>query len=373
MDYFRRIIRPNVLSLSAYSAESAPVPEGAAKISANENGFGASPAVLAAIKSAAEEANGPLASISRYPDSSCSALREALSRRHGLPPEWFLAGNGLDDVINLLALAVIDSQTEVIAPSMTFGVYASAVEMMGGRLVTIPMREDFSIDTEAIARAAGSRTAIIFLCNPNNPTGRATTRAELETLLDCLDSLPAQPLLVVDQAYEDFADSDFPDATHYMDGRRYVAVLRTFSKIRGLAGLRVGYAAAHPDLLSYLYRVRQPYTVNALAQVAAITAMEDESARAFEQAARAEILRERGKLELFLRERNAAYIPSQANFVFAFYDKTPDELRALASRLAEEKILTRTLIHRRAPSGLRFSIGTPEENDRLMRALEALC
>lgn len=374
MDYFQRMIRSEILMLSPYTMETSPAPEGAAKLSANENGFGTPPAVVNALAEVLGGTNGSARAISRYPDSSCSALREALSRKHGLPADWFLVGNGLDDVINILALAVIDKEDEVVVPAATFGVYAAVAGMMGARLVTIPMRDDLSIDTEAIARAVNNRTSVVFLCNPNNPTGSLTSRGELEALLTYLDSLPVQPLLVIDQAYEDFAgdETDYPDGNRYMDGRRYVVVLRTFSKVRGLAGLRVGYAAAHPDFLSYLYRVRQPYTVNALAQAAALASLEEESARDFARSARGAILQERAKLEAFLRERKVTHINSQGNFVFAFYDKTPEELRALSKRLAGEKILARTLIHDKAPSGLRFSIGTPEENARLIEALDVV-
>lgn len=374
MDYFQRMIRSEVLTLSPYTLETQPEPKGAARLSANENGFGTPPAVMDALVSALGETDAAARAISRYPDSTCSALREALSRKHGLPADWFLTGNGLDDVINVLALAVLDKEDEVIVPAATFGVYAAVTGMMGARLVTVPMRDDLSIDTEAIAKAVNNRTSLIFLCNPNNPTGSSTSRGELEALLGFLDSLPTQPLLVIDQAYEDFADdeTDFPEGTGYIHGRRYIVVLRTFSKIRGLAGLRVGYAAAHPGLLSYLYRVRQPYTVNAFAQVAALASLEEESAREFARAARGAILRERARLEAFLGERSVAYVPSQGNFVFAFFDKTPDELRSLSKNLAGEKILTRTLIHDKAPSGLRFSIGTPEENARLIEALCAI-
>lgn len=374
MNYFKRLIRTSVLTLEEYAPGATPEIEGAAKISANENGFGMAPAVREAIERVLAETPGSLKALSRYPDISCTALREALSRRHGLPADWFLVGNGLDDVINLFALAILDPEDEVVVPAATFQVYAGATEMMGARLVTIPMRDDLSIDTKAIAEAVTNRTAMIFLCNPNNPTGTTASREEFKALLEHLDSLPTQPLLVVDQAYADFVeeDVDFPDATRYLEGRRYIAVLRTFSKISGMAGLRVGYAIAHPDLFSYLYRVRQPYTVNGLAQAAALAAATDESALDFEKDARAKILEGRAKLEAFLGERKIPFVPSQGNFVFALHDRSPKELRALSKKLMEEKILVRTLIHDEAPSGLRFSIGTPEENERLIEALDTV-
>ncbi len=372
MNYFKRLIRTSVLTLEEYAPGPTPAIPGAAKLSANENGFGMAPAVREAIERALSEPPGSLKALSRYPDLSCSALREALSRKHGLPADWFLVGNGLDDVINLFALAVLDPEDEAVAPAMTFQVYAGATEMMGARLVAVPMRDDLSIDTEAVAEAVTNRTAMVFLCNPNNPTGTTASREEFDALLRYLDSLPTQPLLIVDQAYADFVEEgvDFPEATRYLEGRRYIVVLHTFSKACGMAGLRVGYAIAHPDLLSYLYRVRQPYTVNALAQAAALAAVEDESALDFEKSARAETLKGRAKLEAFLGERKIPFVPSQGNFVFAFHGRSPKELLALSKKLAEEKILVRTLSHDDAPSGLRFSIGTPEENERLIAALD---
>lgn len=374
MNYFKRLIRTSVLTLEEYAPGPTSDLEGVMKISSNENGFGTAPAVREALVQAIAGTGGSADALSRYPDSSGSALREALSRKHGLPPDWFLIGNGLDDVINILALAVLDPEDEVVVPAATFVVYAATAEMAGARIVTIPMKEDLSIDTEAIAKAVNGRTTMIFLCNPNNPTGTTTGRQAFEALLEHLDSLPTQPLLVVDQAYADFVDdnADYPEATRYLESRRYIVVLHTFSKICGMAGLRIGYAIAHPGLLSYLYRVRQPYTANSLAQTAALASLETESAREFERSARRDIIEGRSKLETFLRERKVAYVPSQGNFVFAFHDKTPRELRALAKKLADEKILVRTLIHKEAPSGLRFSIGTPAENERLIAALAAI-
>lgn len=374
MDYFKRLIRASVITMEKYEPTRASVLQDAVKISSNENGFGAAPAVREAIERAVWGGRGAADALSRYPDSSCAALREALSRKHGLPKDWFLVGNGLDDVINILGLAVLEPGDEVIIPAATFQVYAGIAEMMGARLVTIPMRGDLSIDAGAIARAANDRTAMIFLCNPNNPTGTTTGREDFEALLARLDSLPAQPLLIADQAYADFVDdgADYPDAAHYLESRRYIVVLRTFSKICGMAGLRVGYAIANPGLLSYLYRVRQPYAVNSLAQAAALASLETESARDFERDARRSILDGRARLEAFLREQGVAYIPSQGNFVFAFCGKTPEELSSIASALARDNILARTLIHREAPSGLRFSIGTPDENERLTASLDAI-
>ena len=374
MNYFERLIRTSVLTLEEYAPGAACDLEGVMKISSNENAFGTAPAVREALEGVIAGTGGSSDALSRYPDSSCTALREALSRKYGLPADWFLVGNGLDDVINILALAVLDPEDEVVVPAATFVVYAGTAEMMSARLVRIPMKDDLSIDTEAVAKAVNDRTAMIFLCNPNNPTGTTTGRQEFEALLEHLDSLPTQPLLIVDQAYADFVDdeADYPEATRYLESRRYVVILRTFSKISGMAGLRVGYAIAHPDFLSYLYRVRQPYTVNSLAQVAALASLEAASAREFEKNARRDILEGRSKLEAFLRERKIAYVPSQGNFVFAFYDKTAKELRAIAKKLADGKILVRTLIHKEAPSGLRFSIGTPEENERLIAALDVI-
>ncbi|MDR3331061.1 MAG: aminotransferase class I/II-fold pyridoxal phosphate-dependent enzyme [Synergistaceae bacterium] len=367
--YFKRLTRSQVLLLEEYSAGPSQAGEGFIKISANENDFGVAPSVLEAVS-----ARLAVPGLNRYPDSDCAALREALSRNLRTPPDWFLVGNGLDDVIQILAMTFISHEDEVIIPAMSFGVYESVIRLLGAMPVMVPMRPDLSIDVAAMAGAVTSRTKMVILCNPNNPTGTIVGTQEFDELVEGLAHMPLSPLLVVDQAYVDYVapGEDYPDVMKYARNYRNIVALRTFSKISGMAGFRVGYAIARPGLLSYMYRVRQPYTVNSLAQAAAVADVSDESAAKFKKRTMASVAKNRERLEGFLGEEGIPFVRSQANFVFAFYDRPYEDLKYLSSLLAEKKILVRTLRHENAPCGIRFSIGTDGENDLLIDALSDL-
>ncbi|MDR1514987.1 MAG: aminotransferase class I/II-fold pyridoxal phosphate-dependent enzyme [Synergistaceae bacterium] len=365
--YFKRLLRTNVLALEGYSPGPPPESEDTVFLGANENCFGTPPAVLRTLRSFLAGKTD----VHRYPDVTCSRLRDALSQKHRLPPGYFIVGNGLDDIINTLALTFLEAGDEVIVPAAAFVVYSSSARMMGAVPVFIPMKSDLSIDTDAIADAVTSRTKMIFLCSPNNPTGTVIRRREFDVLLEKLSLMPNRPLLMVDHAYADFIDpaQDHADAMDYVSNYNHIGVLRTFSKISGLAGLRAGYMAAHPNLISYMYRVRPPYTVNTLAQAAALTDAADPSVGLFKEKTRVKISETRGKLENFLRRNGIPYVPSQANFVFAFYGMPYSELLDISQELRRKGILVRTLKHDLAPCGLRFTIGTPVENKKLISAL----
>ena len=367
--YFDRLVRINIATLNGYSPGSFVDSESAVRISANENNFGTPKAVIDALSEHIRSGG-----LNRYPDSDCAELREALSDKYGFPADWFMVGNGLDDIINLFALTFLEPDDEVIVPAMTFGVYSSTALMMNAAVVPIDMKSDYTIDTAAIIEAVTSRTKMIFLCTPNNPTGDSVNSADFDRLLTELDLLPVQPILVVDQAYFDYvcSDDDCADAINYLSDHKYIAVLRTFSKMSALAGLRVGYAIAHPQMLSHIYRVRQPYTVNSLAQAAAIADIRDSSVAEFKERVRKSVCESRMELENFFSENGVAFIPSHANFVFAFFDLRHDRIVALARGLADEGIYVRLLKHDNAPGGIRFSIGTPEENKRLIEVLKGM-
>ncbi len=368
--YYRRFVRSQVLALEEYlPGESGLDPE-QIKLSANESDFGVAPAVYKALK-AGLASNFP---VNRYPDSSCSALREALSHEFGLPADWFIAGNGLDDIITMLALTFLNPDDDVVLPAMSFSVYESVTRMQGATPKAIPMKADLSIDVEAMSEAVDSRTKMLFLCNPNNPTGTIVRTREFNDLVERLSTLPQAPLLIVDQAYIDYLDphEDYLNAINYVKDHHNVVVLRTFSKISALAGLRVGYAIAHPDLLSYIYRVRQPYTVNALAQLAALTDVRDPSVRAFKDKVKRSVRSSRKKLEKCLADEGIPYVPSYANFVFAMHNLPYEKLGRMAARFEEKGVLVRKLHYEKAPAGLRLSIGTPKENARLIEVIREL-
>jgi histidinol-phosphate aminotransferase len=371
--YFRRLVRSEVLSLEEYSAGPAPSSEGSVRISANENGFGPAPAVRDAVSNYLAGKS----ELYRYPDSSCGALREELSKKHGLPPEWFLVGNGLDDVISIIGMTFLNPGDEVLLPALSFVMYESAARLPGAAPVMIPMKPDMSIDVAAMASSVTSATKMIMLCSPNNPTGTIVRTGEFVGLLDVLSEMPAQPLLVVDQAYADFvgSDEDYPNVIGRIENYNNIMVLRTFSKMSAIAGLRIGYAVAHPALLSYMNRVRLPYTVNSLAQVAALADIREESAAEHRSAVKRSIAANREKLEKLFEEEGVSFVRSYANFVFALYDLEMDDLTRLSGEMVGEGILARTLRYGGANSrraGIRFSIGTDEENERLIKTLRTI-
>lgn len=370
-EYCRGLVRPDVLRLEGYVPGSAPASAGIVRISANENGFGTPPAILDALKRYVDDG----AALNRYPDGSCRELRRALSGKFALPEDWFVVGNGLDDVINILALTYLAPGDEVVVPAMTFVVYAGAARAMGATPVVVPMARDLSIDLDAVGGAVTERTKMVVVCNPNNPTGTVVKKGAFDRLLGALASLPRAPLFVLDQAYVDYMpaeDEDAIDVKAVLLAHGNVVALRTFSKMSGLAGLRVGYAIARPEVISHMYRVRPPYTVNALAQLAALVDVTDRSVQAFKAEVSSGVAEERRKLEAFFAASGVRYVPSRANFVFAFFDRPYEDLKDLSEALEERGILVRLLVHEAGPCGLRFSIGTPGENERLIEALKTL-
>lgn len=327
------------------------------RLCANESSDAPSPAVLSAMREALLETN-------RYPDSTAGSLRERLGERENLPPDWFLLGNGLDDVLNLLGLTFLNPGDEVVVPALTFPVYEGVARMMDAVPVSVPMREDFSVDPKGLAAAVTPRTKMLFLCNPNNPTGTRMARAEFEALLS---RLPSHVILVLDEAYRDFVtDDDYPSGRDYLEANPNLVVLWTFSKIYGLAGLRLGCAVGHPELLAAMNRVRPPYTVNSVAQAGALAALKDEE---FIKRGRERNAQVRAELCRFLDKMGVAHTPSHANFVFV---RPGGDAGEIAKRLMENGILVRSLSHQGVPEGLRLSLGTERENEYLMKTLETL-
>lgn len=361
-----RSLRRFVKGLIPYAPGSFSASERAVRISANENNFGACPAVVDAIHRFLTEGEG----LCRYPDITCTELREALSKKHDLPKDSFIVTNGLDDMITTLAMTFINEGDEVIVPAMTFGVYASTCSILGAVPIAIPMTESLDIDVDKVIAAITDRTKLIWLCTPNNPTGASLSDRDLARIVAAARDRSPAPIAVVDHAYADFSDSasDADGFSHVRQGENVIA-MRTMSKLSGLAALRLGYAAAVPDIISCMYRVRPPYTANAIAQTAALADILLPEAEEHRSRATASIRSSRAKLEEFLSSMGARFVKSSANFVFAFYDRSVDEIKSIAKSLADEEIYVRTLIHSGAPSGLRISIGTEDENERLLDAL----
>src|SRR5205809_4662462 len=274
----------------------------AIKLASNENPLPPSDRVQKAILATLHHLN-------RYPDGSGFYLRQALAKKHGVSPDQVVLGNGSNELIELLVRTFLRPGDEAVVPHPSFVVYPMIVQAAGGIRVMV-MLKDYRLDLEAMARAVTPMTKLVFIANPNNPTATIVTVEEVE---DFRARVPDKVIVVFDEAYLEFAQGpDFPDSLQYLRQGRKVVVLRTFSKAASLAGLRVGYAVADPDCILLLNRIRQPFNVNALAQVAALAALQDESHVL-------ECLRMNEAGRHFLYDEFTAmglrYTPSRANFI----------------------------------------------------------
>ena len=324
------------------------------RLSANENPLGASPRAVEAVRREAPN-------IYLYPDGGSAALRDALAHGLGISPEQIVVGNGADELITLIALAAFEPGDEIVMPHPSFEPYATGANIAGARIVPSPLA-GYETDLEDIRRRVTPKTKAIFLCSPHNPATTIIRRQPLVSFLEGLGDDP--PLIVLDEAYRDFADDpEYPDGVSLLVRHPRLLVLRTFSKIAGLAGLRVGYAIAAAETIDRLNRVRAPYNVNRLGQVAALAALED-----IEHTTRTRtlVLRERAHLAAGLTRLGIAFAPSQANFML---------VRVKNAASARENLLRGGILVRDGtavgfPGHLRISIGTREVNDRLLKLLE---
>lgn len=328
----------------------------AIKLASNENPLPPSDRVQRAITAA-------LASLNRYPDGSGHYLRQALARKHNVTAEQIVLGNGSNDLIELLVRTFLRPGDEAVVPHPSFVVYPMIVQAAGGIRVMV-MLKDYRIDLEAMSRAITPMTKIVFIANPNNPTATLVTADEVAHFMS---KVPERTIVVFDEAYLEFAQGpDFPDALAYVAQGRKVVVLRTFSKAASLAGLRVGYGVTDEDAIALMNRIRQPFNVNALAQVAALAALEDESHTL-------ECVRmiEAGRHYLY-DEFNALgvkYVPSRANFILVDVGRSASDIY---QRLLKEGVIVRPLTPFGMEAALRITVGTPQENRRLIKALRTV-
>jgi histidinol-phosphate aminotransferase len=328
-------------------------PAGVVKLSSNENPLGPSPRALAALQAASTN-------IHRYPDANALALRQALAARFDVAPEMVACSNGSDEMVFLLCLAFLREGDETVLAHGSFISYYLRTLEMGAHAVRVPLR-DHTHDLEALADAITDRTRLLFVCNPNNPTGTTNSASEVARLLA---RVPEEVLVVIDEAYIEFVErADYPNLLAELKaGRRNLILLRTFAKIYGLAGLRVGYAFGHPDVIGYIERARPTFNVNALAQVAALAALEDEEhvARSRDHAAacRALFLRE-------LRALGLQPIPSQTNFVAVHVGDDA----STAAALMDHGFTVNPLSGWGLPGYIRISFGIDDENARFLVAL----
>ncbi len=324
------------------------------RLSANENPLGPSPQAVAAI---AREASR----VHLYPDGSSGALREALGRRLGVSPEHLLVGNGADELLTILGLGVLEAGDEVVLPHPSFEPYTTVALLGGARPVASPLA-GYDTDLDDMRRRITPRTKMVFVCSPHNPAATIVRRAPLTSFLESLAA--DSPLVVLDEAYRDFCDDpDYPDGLALLARFPRLVLLRTFSKIAGLAGLRVGYTIASPASIERLNRVRAPYNVNRLGQVAALAALEDEDHWA---KSRQLVLDERAFLSRELARRGVVFAPSQANFLLV---KVQDGARAV-ERCLRAGLVVRDGAAVGFANHLRVSIGLRETNERLLELFD---
>jgi histidinol-phosphate aminotransferase len=325
----------------------------AIKLASNENPLPPSERVQKAIEVA-------VAHLNRYPDGSGFYLRQALAQRHGVSADHIILGNGSNELIELLVRAFVRPGDEVVIPHPSFVVYPMIVQAVGGIRVVVTLK-DHRLDLEAMARAITPMTKMVFIANPNNPTATIVTADEVERFVA---RVPERVVIVFDEAYYEFAHGpDFPETMAYMRAGRKVVVLRTFSKAASLAGLRVGYGVADPDAIALLHRIRAPFNVNSLAQAAALAALQDE-AHILECAR----MIEAGRHFLYdeFTSLGLRYPPSRANFILVDVGRNAVDIY---QRLLKEGVIVRPMTSFGMESALRISIGTPEENRRLVKAL----
>lgn len=325
------------------------------KLASNENPLGPSPLAVSAVHRA-------LASLHRYPDGSGYYLRRRLSEKYRIPFDGILLGNGSNEIIELAIRTFVEPGDEVILPAPSFLVYKLAVQAAGGKIVTIPLT-DFCIDLEKTAEAVTPRTKIIFVNNPNNPTGSIVRKPQFEAFLK---AVPERTIVVLDEAYIEFVNErDVPRGFDYVgENGPYVLVARTFSKAYGLAGLRIGYGVMHPLVADYLNRVRQPFNTGTLAQAAALAALDDED---FLQRTRRVVAEGLEYLYREIEKLGLSPMPTQANF---FLIPVPIDARRIHEAMLREGVIIRPMNSYGMPNCIRINAGLPEENERLVQALK---
>jgi histidinol-phosphate aminotransferase len=325
----------------------------AIKLASNENPLPPSERVQKAITDA-------LGTLNRYPDGSGYYLRQALAKKHDFSQDQVFLGNGSNELIELAVRTFLKPGDEAIVPHPSFVVYPMIVQAAGGIRVMV-MLKDHRLDLEAMARAITPMTKMVFVANPNNPTATMVTADEVDSFMA---RVPERTIVVFDEAYVEFAmGPDFPDTYEYIRQGRKVITLRTFSKANSLAGLRVGYGIADADAVALMNRIRQPFNVNSLAQAAALAALEDES-----HVLECVRMIEAGRHYLY-EEFNALglkFVPSRANFILVDVGRSASDIY---QRLLKEGVIVRPMTPFGMESALRVTVGTPQENRRLLKAL----
>ena len=326
---------------------------GLIKLASNENPLGPSPKAVEAMHQTATE-------IHLYPDGNAFYLRIAMAERLGVDANQLIFGNGSNEIIEFVAHALLGPGTNIVVSQYCFAIYPIVAHLTGADCIAVPAK-DYGHNLPAMREAITPDTRIVFVANPNNPTG---TLASHEDVLALVDAVPEHTLLVMDEAYFEFIESPL-DLVPRLQEKPNLLLMRTFSKIYGLAGLRIGYGIGHPEFIAALEKVRQPFNLNAMAQAAALAAIDDtdhlEATRANNAAG----------LEFFeqtLSELNIETVASHANFILA----NVGDGASTFQKLQERGVITRPMAGYQLPEWIRISIGTPAENERCLAALREL-
>lgn len=327
------------------------------KLASNENPLGPSPKAVEAIRRALPEVN-------RYPDGGGFYLRQAIARRHRVSEDRVILGGGSTEIIEMLARAFLADGDEAVISEQSFIMYPIAIAAVNAKGVAAPATSGRRHDVEAMARAVTPRTKLAYIANPSNPTGTYVTREELTWFLD---AIPDHVLVVVDQAYLEYVGrDDYPDALRDLEAGRNVIVLRTFSKIYGLAGARIGYGLGSPEMIGLLNRVRSPFNTSHLSQVAGLAALDDDAWAAH---CSRENARERSFLEAELARRGVRYTPSAANFVLVDFER---DVQPLFVEFQKRGVIIRPVGGPGLAGCARVSVGTHAESEKFLAVLDAL-
>lgn len=366
MSNFDFFIPPHIRSMGRYvpgkTVRQAEAESGvrSIKLASNENPFGPSSLAVDAIQRAAKEVNW-------YPDADSAELRVALSERHGVPADHVLLAAGSSSLLHMMARTMLAPGLNAVTSECSFISYPLVTQAAGATLVKVPMR-DYGYDLDGILAAIDENTRLVFLANPNNPTGSFVPVREVERFLD---RVPKHVMVVLDEAYSDFAEvfaaergTEYSRAIEYVREGRNVIVLRTFSKAQGLAGLRLGYGIAHPELIQYLIRVKVVFSVSSIAEAAGLAAIRD--TEHIQKTVRNNALGAKFLTEK-LTEMGLKVLPTWANFV---YVDVGEDCVPVAKRLQSEGVIIRPLAGWGARTAIRVSIGKPEENEQFVAAMK---
>jgi len=319
------------------------------KLASNENPLGPSPEAVRAIRDSFDDLN-------RYPDGAGYYLKKALAGTLVVGEDELILGNGSNELLDIAARTFMKAGDEAVMGAPSFVVYGMAVQSVGGTSVQVPLT-NYTHDLAAMAKAITPGTKMLFLANPNNPTGTYNTKDAFDRLME---NVPDTVLVVVDEAYYEYVDApDYADSMKHFRSGRNILILRTFSKIYGLAGLRIGYGIARKDILTDMNRLREPFNTNSVAQKAALAALRDK-----DHVTHSQKINEEGKQFLYqgLKALGISCVPTQANFIYFPMDDSP----ALYSSLLKKGVIIRPM----GPKAVRVTIGLPEENRRFIEALK---